>query len=346
MFTRGPMRIRILALATLIVSFSVGCSSSGGSGSTTTPDEGPDQLPAEQTDSGMGTSGDSGTPTGETQENPVEVDSTPTNPLDGMGAVQQVGSGFGFLEGPAYRSSDSSLYFSDIPANTIHRLLPDGSIESYRENQQTNGLAFDQQDRLLIATQGGRTLSRMDQSGNVTVLVDRFEGALLNSPNDVALHSNGDVYFTDPPYGIDEAASEVGCAGIYRLAANGDLSVVYCNGIYTRPNGIALSPDQDRLLVTFTATGEVLSWPVEADGSVGQVGNFAPTSGNADGMAVDAEGNVFIATAAGVEVFAPDGTLWGAISIPENTTNCTLGGPNGKTLFVTGVTGLYTVELQ
>ena len=321
--TGGFVRTRILIMATVIAYFAIGCS---GSDSTTTTDVEPDESPTEQTAG--------------------EIDSVPTNPLEGIGSVQLIASGFSFLEGPVYQSSDSSLLFSDIPADTIFRLLADGSIEPFLENQPTNGLAFDPQNRLLIATQSGRTLSRLEESGTVTVLADSFEGALFNAPNDLAVHTNGDVYFTDPPFGLDPALSEVGCSGIYHLTVDGSLFQFDCNTIETRPNGIALSPNQDLLYVSFFISGEILTWEIAADGSVGEMGTFATTAGTTDGMAVDADGNVFVTSAAGVEVFAPDGSLWGIIEIPEQATNCTFGGPDNNTLFVTGATGLYSVELQ
>ena len=278
---------------------------------------------------------------GESQDTADDINSIPTNPLEGIGPVQLVGSGFGFLEGPVYQSSDSTLLFSDIPADTIFSLLADGSIVPFLENQPTNGLAFDPQNRLLIATQSGRSISRLEESGIVTVLAERFEGALFNAPNDLAVHTNGDVYFTDPPFGLDPALSEVGCSGIYHLTVEGSLFQFDCNTIATRPNGIALSPNQDLLYVSFFISGEILTWEIAADGSVGEMGTFATTAGTADGMAIDADGNVFVTSAAGVEVFAPDGTLWGVIDIPEQATNCTFGGPDNNTLFVTGATGLY-----
>ncbi len=326
------MRKTILTIATLMLYFSAGC----GSDSSTTTDAEPNAVSDEQT-----------TPEQETPD-PTTADETasPTNPLDGIGTVERIGSGFRFLEGPAYRSSDNTLLFSDIPDNTIFRLLADGTIEPFRENQQTNGLLFDSQDRLLIATHGGRTLSRLEDNDTVTVLAERFDDALLNSPNDIALHTNGDVYFTDPPFGIAPEASEVGCSGVYRLTAAGDLSRFWCNGINTFPNGIALSPNQDELYVAFSGSGEIMRWQVGPDGSIGATDSFATTAGSADGMVVDAEGNLFVTTAAGVEVFAPDGTLWGVIEVPEQPANCTLGGPDGNTLFITARTGLYSVQLQ
>jgi len=315
------MRKIILVIATLIVYFSTGC---GGGGSTGTPipDAGLDETPAEQTISEMEVSDietpeDTQTTEAETQESPDNIDPTPTNPLEGIGAVQTLGSGFGFLEGPVYRSDDGSLYFSDIPADTIFQLSADGSTTPFLENQPTNGLLFDSQNRLVIATQNGRTLSRLEESGNVEVLVERFEGALLNSPNDVALHSNGDLYFTDPPFGIAPEASEVGCAGVYRFANDGSLSQFWCNGIDTRPNGIALSPNQDLLYVSFFSSGEIFTWSIAPDGSVGEMAAFATTAGSADGIVIDADGNLFVASSAGIEVFAPDGTLWGVIEVPE-----------------------------
>ncbi len=336
------MRKLTLAIATLIIYLSTGCSSS----SDSTQDTGDDGSTEGQTTSEMDTSGDTENTDGDTPVNPGDGDTTPINPLDGIGEVQSIGSDFGFLEGPEYRQDQSALYFSDIAANTIFRLNEDGSIAPFRENQPTNGLKFDSQNRLLIATQSGRTLSRLDEAGNVSVLADRFEGALLNSPNDIALHSNGDVYFTDPPFGIDPSTSEVGCAGVYRLTANGDLSRFWCNGIDSRPNGIAFSPNQDTLYVAFTLTGQILSWSVEADGSVGEMAPFATTEGSADGMVIDAAGNLFATSSAGVEVFAPDGTRWGVIEVPEQAANCTLGGPDNKTLFITARTGLYSVVLE
>ena len=160
------------------------------------------------------------------------------------------------------------------------------------------------------------------------------------------LHTNGDLYFTDPPFGINADASEVGCSGVYRLTSDGDLSRFWCNGINTFPNGIALSPDQDQLYVAFSGSGEIMRWQVGPDGSIGATDSFATTAGSADGMAVDAEGNLFVTSAAGVEVFAPDGTQWGVIEVPEQPANCVLGGPDNNTLYITARTGLYSVQLQ
>jgi len=346
-----------LAFATLVVCITTGC----GSSSSSTPDAGLDETPDTQEMSEIDVS-DGETPEdsqtteaettdAETQDNadtvdPNPIDPSPINPLEGVGPLQILGSGFGFLEGPVYSSDDDSLLFSDIPANTILRLDSDGSIAPFLENQPTNGLVFDTQNRLVIATQSGRSLSRLEESGTVTVLAERFEGALFNAPNDVASHTNGDLYFTDPPFGIAPEASEVGCAGVYRLANDGSLSQFWCNTIDTRPNGINLSPNQDLLYVSFFSSGEIFTWSVAPDGSVGEMAPFATTAGNADGMVVDDDGNLFVTSAAGVEVFAPDGTRWGTIDIPEQATNCTLGGPEGNTLFITGQSTLYSVELQ
>ena len=124
------------------------------------------------------------------------------------------------------------------------------------------------------------------------------------------------------------------------------MSRFLCNGIDTRPNGIVLSPSQDRLYANFTFGGQILSWPVAPDGSVGEMATFAQTAGFPDGMVVDEEGNLFVTSSAGVEVFAPNGTRWGVIEFPEQPANTTLGGPDDKTLFVTARTGLYSVQLQ
>ena len=269
--------------------------------------------------------------------------SPPRNPIESLDEVMLIEGEFAFLEGPQYRTSDGALYFSDIPADTIHRLLPNGEIEAFRMNQPTNGLLFDSMDRLHVATQTGRTLVRFEGDGTETVIASEFNGEKLNSPNDLVLRADGNLYFTDPPYGINVADSERDCSGIYRVDPAGNLTELWCENLDTRPNGIGLSPDGSTLYVAFTHNGEILSWDVAADGSVSNQQDFASTTGGADGLAIDVAGNLFVTSNSGVEVFAPTGTKWGTIPVAEQPANCAFGGTDNRTLYITARRGLYSV---
>ena len=283
---------------------------------------------------------------------PGATDATPgsdaapaRDPLDGAGAVQLVQEGFQFLEGPAWNSAEGVLVFSDIPANTIYELTPPDTIVSFRNpSGNANGLAFDTQGRLLAAEHGNRRVSRTEGNGPVAV-ADAYEGDRLNSPNDVAVRSDGTLYFTDPPYGIDEAQRELQFNGVFRVAPGGALTAEWEGDLSSRPNGVALSPDEQTLYVADTAAGSVRRYDVAVDGSLSGEAVFTADAPNADGMAIDSAGNVFVTTSAGVRVFAPDGSLWGTIAVPRVPANCAFGGADRKTLYITARQGLYRVSL-
>jgi gluconolactonase len=280
----------------------------------------------------------------------VLIDVPPVNPLTGVGAVQRIRNGFMFTEGPQWRSAQGDLLFSDIPANTIFRLATGDVFSAFRmPSSNANGLAAGPDGRLYAAEHGSRSVTRTRPDGTRETLASHVtEGAIrrrLNSPNDVVVRSDGVVFFTDPPYGISAAQQELDFNGVYRITADGTLHVEWRGARTTRPNGIALSPDERTLYVADTADGNVRAWNVASDGALSAERIVARTSGNADGMAVDRGGNLFVATRTGVQVFSSTGALWGVIALPEQPANCAFGGSDGRTLFITARASLYRVRL-
>jgi gluconolactonase len=217
-------------------------------------------------------------------------------------------------------------------------------------SDNANGLAMDAMGRLHAAEHGSRSVTRTRMDGSRETLAGGFMegGAMrrLNSPNDVIVRSDGTLYFTDPPYGIDPATQqELSFNGVFRRTAAGALSAEWRGARATRPNGIALSPDERVLYFTDTNDGRVHAMDVGADGALSNDRTLAMTSGNPDGMAVDRDGNLFVTTNSGVQVFSPSGRAWGTIMVPMQPANCAFGEADGRTLFITARTALYRVRL-
>lgn len=269
----------------------------------------------------------------------------PQDPFDGIGDVQLVDEGYQFLEGPTWRAADGVLLFSDIPANTIYQLTPPATIAEFRmPSGNSNGLDSDSDGLLLAAEHGNRRISRTMAGGTVVDVATMYMGDRLNSPNDIAVHSDGTIYFTDPPYGISPGDQELSFNGVFRVPTAGGLVAEWEGDLASRPNGIALSPDEGTLYVADTAAGEVRAYVLTA-GSLTNEMVFTDATPGADGMAVDTEGNLYVTTAEGVKVFASDGSLWGTIAVPRIPANCAFGRPEASTLYITAREGLYSVTI-
>jgi gluconolactonase len=262
--------------------------------------------------------------------------------------VEKVASGFQFTEGPLWHPQ-GFLLFSDIPANTIYQWQSGQETKIFRRpSQKANGNAFDRQGRLISAQHGDRLLSRTEANGKVVTLVDRYQGKKLNSPNDLAVKSDGSIYFTDPPYGIEAKQEELGFYGVYRLAPDGKLTLLGKDMI--RPNGIAFAPDESKLYVSDSQENYIRVFDVKPDGTVSNGRIFAELKdpsqpGTPDGLKVDTQGNVYSPGAGGLWIFSPAGELLGKIAVPEVVTNLAWGESDRQTLYITASPSVYRIRL-
>lgn len=278
--------------------------------------------------------------------------------------VEKVAGGFQFTEGPLWRPSEGRLWFSDVVGNVLRAVTPEGKVEVLMENaagQSTapagsyigpNGLLAEPSGTVLMTQHFNRQIVRVAADRRTTVVVDRFEGKRLNSPNDMAFGPAGALYFTDPPFGLvgqdQDPAKELAFNGVYRFAEGRVAALVRDLG---RPNGIAFSPDLQTMYVSNTeATRKVImAYTVAADGSVSNARVFADGTANTepgmpDGLKVDTQGNVYATMPGGVWVIAPDGRHLGTIGAPEVAANVGWG-DDGRTLYITAETGVYRVKL-
>ncbi len=262
--------------------------------------------------------------------------------------VSVIAEGFQFTEGPVWHP-DGYLLFSDIPANTIYRYTPGGSPEPYlTPSGNSNGLTYDGQGRLLACEHGGRRVSRRGAGGAMETVADRFEGKLLNSPNDIVVHSSGAIFFTDPPYGIDPEPGEQGFNGVFRVDEGGRVTLL--NRDMNRPNGLALSLDESILYVDDSRNRHVLAFPLNEELGAGEPSVLldmnVDAQGGPDGMKLDSEGNLYVTGPGGLWVATPEGRHLGTIEFPQLPANLCFGGPDYQTIFVTARTGLYSIEVS
>lgn len=262
--------------------------------------------------------------------------------------LEKVAGGFQFIEGPVWMPN-GTLIFSDIPADALYQYDGrDMPVLFRKPSHNANGNTLDRQNRLISCEHGSRTVTRQEKNGKITVLAERYEDRRLNSPNDVVVRSNGDIYFTDPPYGISKAQEELGFNGVFRLDTKGHLTAQVKD--FNRPNGLAFSPDEKRLYVNDTEGRHIRVFDVQADGTLANGRVFAEVKGEKpgapDGMRVDVRGNVYCTGSGGVHVFTPSGKFLGLIETPEVAANCGWGDADNKTLYITAGTTLYRIHLK
>jgi len=264
------------------------------------------------------------------------------DPLIGVGTVEVVQAGYQFTEGPQWREATGDLVFSDIPANTIYEYTPGGGMPVVHRmpSGNSNGLALDGTGALLAAQHGTRSVTK-----DGVDIAATYMSMQLNSPNDVIVHSDGTIYFTDPPYGLSNPGnSALGFMGVFRLSGT-TLTVEHMGAMAERPNGIGISPDGATIYVADTADGKLWKFARNGDGTLQARVMLAMTAGNPDGLAVDVAGNIFVTANGGVDVFAPSGTKWGSIAVPMKPANCAFGDADHKTLYITAGSTLYKVRL-
>ena len=278
-------------------------------------------------------------------------------------SIDRVAGGLAFTEGPVWRRGE--LLFSDIPNKRIvrWRRLPEGPELTTFATGMSNGLTLDRHGDVLAAEHDGRRVTRVAADGARTVLAEQFEGKRLNSPNDIVLKSDGAIYFTDPPYGVQPSrpgtvrpegwwkapipGKEQRAHGVYRLAPDGTLRMVVDD--FALPNGLAFSPDESVLYIDDSAHKHIRAFDVRPDGTLANgrvLLDMASTDpGVPDGLKIDIRGNVFCTGPGGIWVCTPNGTLLGRVVLPELPAN--LGwGEDGSVLFVTARTSVYRLQTR
>lgn len=266
-------------------------------------------------------------------------------------------TGFIFTEGPAWDTVDGSLVFSDIKGNTIYRFKEtDGLSVVRRPSGMSNGLTFDHEQRLVTCEHAGRRLSLYslhERTGPIVTIVDRYKGKRLNSPNDVIVGSDKSIYFTDPIYGLVKELctpkeQELPFQGVYKLSPDGSLTLLVDD--FAGPNGLALSPDERKLYINDTERQHIRVFDINEQSGLINGRVFAELdeskgAGVADGLKVDAMGNVYCIGPAGLWVFDPNGDVIGLLKIPEIASNLTWGGVDGKTLYITATSSVYRIPI-
>ena len=283
--------------------------------------------------------------------------------------VEELAGGFKWSEGPVWDKKHAQVLFCDIPNNMIYKwsekeglkefLKPSGytGSEPFTGTEPgSNGLAFHKDGHLVLCQHGDRRVSKL-VDGKFVTLADKFEGKRLNSPNDLVYHTNGDLYFTDPPYGLPgqmkDPKKELDFQGVYRLKPTGELTLM--TKVMSRPNGIGLSPDNKTLYVANSDPEKAnwMSFPVKEDGTLGEGKQFfdstdmvkAKKPGLPDGLKVDQQGNIWATGPNGVFVFDAMGKHLGSIITNDKTANCGFG-DDGSTLYITANDKLIRIKTK
>lgn len=274
-------------------------------------------------------------------------------------ALEKLWTGGRWLEGPAYFAAQRSLIFSDIPNNRMLR-FDEGSelVGPFRQpSMHANGNTRDGEGRLVTCEHSGRRVTRTEHDGTITILADRYDGKRFNSPNDVVVHADGSIWFTDPTYGIDKdyeggrAPEEIGGSHVYRIdPMSGAVAAVATD--FVKPNGLAFSPDYSILYIADTGVSHVENGPRHirrfsaSDGKLSGGEVFAECDyGVFDGFRLDERGYIFTSAGDGVHCYNPDGALIGKINVPEVVANVAWGGPKRNRLYICGTTSLYATYM-
>ncbi|MBJ06910.1 MAG: gluconolactonase [Verrucomicrobiaceae bacterium] len=254
--------------------------------------------------------------------------------------VKKLGGGMKFTEGPVWIPARKMVVFSDIPNSVLMQWSEEEGLREYRKVEHSNGNILDHNGNLLTCQHAGRNVIRTDAEGKVTVLCDNIEGKKLNSPNDLALRGNGEIWFTDPSYGLRGKPGELPGRWVWRIGARGT-DVVYKG--HDMPNGIVFSPQEDRVYIADTGkVGKIRVFKMVESGMLGSP--LFEIDIRCDGMCVDTRGNIYTTSRGGIHVFDRDGRKIGVIETPEHPANVCFGGEKYDTLFITARTSLYSVK--
>lgn len=269
--------------------------------------------------------------------------------------VQKLADGMQFTEGPVWLPKEKKLVFSDIPNSKLMQWSKEGGLSVFRQSENANGNILDLQGRIISCQHGARNVIRIESDGSTTVLADKFEGKRFNSPNDVAVRSDGTLWFTDPPWGLTEP-HEIPGHWVFKLdPKTNSIEVVHKD--LAMPNGIVFSPDETRIYIADTGGNErhpdpafhqlpasIQCYEVSPEGTLGK--KLFQIDAGSDGMAVDVLGNLYTTTGGKVHIYNADGKLLEQIDVPEGPANVCFGDDDYKTLFITARTSLYSIRVK
>lgn len=293
--------------------------------------------------------------------------------IDEKAEIEVIAEGFEWSEGPLWIEQEKMLLFSDVPTNTIYKwteekgkekyLSPSGYTGTEKRGGETgsNGLILNSTGKLVLCQHGNRQMAWMDADLKdpkpvFISIANQYNGKKFNSPNDAVYNKKGELFFTDPPYGLeknmDDSSKEIPFQGVYKVTTSG--TVVLLTDSITRPNGIALSPDEKQLFVA-NSDGEKPYWYVydltESDSVVNGRIFYDPSAaskkekGSPDGMKIDSKGNIYATGPGGIWIFDKNAKLLGKIKYPEFTSNCALS-TDEKTLFVTADNYVLRIKMR
>lgn len=272
-----------------------------------------------------------------------------TNDEPFLGEPELITSGFIFTEGPLWHP-DGFLIFSDIPANIIYKWTP-GNPESevfIEPSGNSNGIKSLPDGTIIVAQHAGR-VSILTEDLELEPIVEQYDGKRLNSPNDIAVRSDGLVYFTDPDFGVSDENKELDFQGVYRINPDRSLTVVYDE--FALPNGLVFTPDENYLYVNDSATGDIRRFEVMENGDLGDsilfvnIGEMS-SMGGADGMVVDSDGRLYTTGPNGFIVFDEDGEQLHQIQFDQQISNLAWGGEDGNDLFITSRDEVYRLRVN
>jgi gluconolactonase len=284
--------------------------------------------------------------------------------------IEQLASGFVFLEGPMWR--EGGIWMSDLRGNKMYKVTPNGDVKLMLDhagglasfpsgaNGGSNAMVTAKDGSVLMEQHGARRIVRLDNALKITPYLESYDGERFNSPNDMVFSQDGALWFTDPPYGFADPANpnknldrdpakKLPYDAVFRFKG-GKLAPVITD--LPRPNGIGFSPDGKKLYISNTEdTPMILRYDVAADGSLSNRVIFADLSkaagiGVPDGLKLDSKGDLWATGPGGIRVFSPDGEILGQIQLPEAAANLAWGGDDLKTLFIMGSTSIYTLRVR
>jgi len=293
--------------------------------------------------------------------------------LSANASVEIIGEGYTWSEGPVWIEKENMLLFSDVPENIVYKWTEEKGVETYltpsgftgdstrSRERGSNGLVL-HNDSLILCQHGNRQVAKMNASlktpkPEFIALASTYDGKRFNSPNDAAYRSNGDLFFTDPPYGLGDLDNDVDkespVNGVYKVTPIGVVSLMVDS--LTKPNGIAFMPDGNRFLVANSDGAKAIWYEFELNDQGDTVKSakifYNATSlmgiekGSPDGFKIDSKGNVFATGPGGIWIFNNEGKVLGKIKLPEASANCALS-PDEKTLYITADMYLLRVKMR